>query len=267
MMDLKLTNKVAVVTGASKGIGLGIVRKFVEEGAKVVAISRSMTDELAQLIENYSVKHISIDVNTARNTDELSQKLSGAFGSIDILVNNVGGVDERRGQGFLATSSEEWEQLFNLNLFSVVRLTKAVLPHLLNQSSGSIVNISSINAQMPELMLPIYGTTKAALNNLTKMLAGEFGPRQIRVNSISPGPVATPLWQNSENGFAKSIGSATGMTSEEIMEKLPAMAGITLGRFAQPEDIANLAVFLASEQASMITGSDYVIDGNLLKTI
>ncbi|QWU17877.1 NAD(P)-dependent dehydrogenase, short-chain alcohol dehydrogenase family [Paenibacillus sophorae] len=266
-MDLKLTDKVAVVSGASKGIGLAIVKRFAEEGAKVIAISRSLTEELDLLIQNHQVKHLAIDVNTARDTDELSQKLVEAFGRIDILINNVGAIDQRRGQGFLATPSEEWEQLYNLNLFSVVRLTQAALPHIIEQNSGSIVNISSINAQMPELLLPIYGTTKAALNNLTKMLAGEFGPRQIRVNSISPGPVVTPLWNHSESGLAKSVGAAAGMTSEDIMEKLPAMAGITLGRFAQPEDIANLTVFLASEQASMITGSDYVIDGNLLKTI
>ncbi|MDT3428893.1 NAD(P)-dependent dehydrogenase (short-subunit alcohol dehydrogenase family) [Paenibacillus forsythiae] len=266
-MDLKLTDKVAVVSGASKGIGLAIVQRFVQEGAKVIAISRSLTAELEQLVHNHPVKHLAIDVNTARDTNELSRKLIEAFGRINILVNNVGAIDERRGQGFLATPSEEWEQLYNLNLFSVVRLTQAALPHILEQNSGSIVNISSINAQMPELLLPIYGTTKAALNNLTKVLAGEFGPRQIRVNSISPGPVVTPLWDHAESGLAKSVGEASGMTSEDIMEKLPAIAGITLGRFAQPEDIANLTVFLSSDQASMITGADYVIDGNLLKTI
>ncbi|MEN1987653.1 SDR family NAD(P)-dependent oxidoreductase [Paenibacillus hubeiensis] len=209
-MDLKLANKVAVVTGASKGIGLAIVRKFIEEGASVVAVSRTLTEELADLVEHKSVKHLPIDVNMERNTVELS---------------------------------------------------------ILNNNEGAIVNISSVNARMPELLLPIYGTTKAALNNLTKMLAGEFGPRNIRVNSISPGPVVTPLWQDPDNGMAKTIGSVAAMDSEKVFEELPKMAGITLGKFAEAGDIANLTVFLASERASMITGADYVIDGNMIKTI
>lgn len=266
-MDLKLANKVAVVTGASKGIGLAIVRKFVEEGAWVVAVSRTLTEELADLVENQSVKHLPIDVSMERNTVELSEKLGGVFGRVDILINSVGAVDKRRGEGFLATPNEEWEQLFDLNLFSVVRFTQAALPYILKNNEGAIVNISSVNAQMPELLLPIYGTTKAALNNLTKMLAGEFGPRHIRVNSISPGPVVTPLWQDPENGMAKTISSMAAMDSEKVFEELPKMAGITLGKFAEAEDIANLAVFLASERASMITGADYVIDGNMIKTI
>lgn len=191
-MDLKLANKVAVVTGASKGIGLAIVRKFIEEGASVVAVSRTLTEELADLVEHKSVKHLPIDVNMERNTVELS---------------------------------------------------------ILNNNEGAIVNISSVNARMPELLLPIYGTTKAALNNLTKMLAGEFGPRNIRVNSISPGPVVTPLWQDPDNGMAKTIGSFAAMDSEKVFEELPKMAGITLGEFAEAGDIANLTVFLASERA------------------
>ncbi|WP_274655215.1 SDR family NAD(P)-dependent oxidoreductase [Paenibacillus humicola] len=265
---MHLKNQVAVVTGASKGIGLAIVKKFVEEGANVIAISRTVTNELAQLIESNAdaVKYFAIDLNEERDTQQLSDLLGSAFGRIDILVNNVGAIDERRGQGFLATSIEEWEQLYQLNLFSIVRMTQAALPHMLKQNVGAVINISSINAQMPELMLPIYGTTKAAINNLTKMLAGEFGPRQIRVNSISPGPVVTPLW-NAENGMASSIASAASMTPDEVMTKLPEMAGITLGRFAEPEDIANLTIFLSSKQASMITGANYIIDGNMTKMI
>lgn len=266
-MDLNLTGKVAVVTGASKGIGLAIVKAFVEEGAKVVAVSRTLTDELANLVEKNSVRHLPIDVNLERNTKEISDKLVAAFGKIDILVNNVGAIDKRRGQGFLATPNEEWEQLYDLNLFSVVRFTQAALPHILKNNEGAIVNISSVNAQMPELLLPIYGTTKAALNNLTKMLAGEFGQHNIRVNSISPGPVVTPLWQDPDNGMAKTIGSVAAIDSEKVIDELPKMAGITLGKFAQPEDIANLTAFLASERASMITGAEYIIDGNMIKTI
>ncbi|MET3548299.1 NAD(P)-dependent dehydrogenase (short-subunit alcohol dehydrogenase family) [Paenibacillus favisporus] len=112
-MDLKLANKVAVVTGASKGIGLAIVRKFVEEGASVVAVSRTLTEELADLVENKSVKHLPIDVSMERNTVELSEKLGGVFGRVDILINSIGAVDKRRGEGFLATPNEEWEQLFD----------------------------------------------------------------------------------------------------------------------------------------------------------
>ncbi|MBA2939624.1 SDR family oxidoreductase [Paenibacillus sp. CGMCC 1.16610] len=263
-MELNLRDKVAVVTGASKGIGLAIVKRFVEEGAKVVAVSRTLSEELTQLANKYDVVHVPMDVASTKDVDIISSKLISPFGRIDILVNNAGAIDSRKGIGFINTTNEDWEELYNLNLFSVVRFTQAVVPHMLKQKQGSIINVSSVNAYLPEVTYPIYGTTKAALNNLTKLLAAELGSKQIRVNSISPGPVKTDMWTD-ENGLANEFANKFGTSAEKAMDKFSEMAGILLGKLSETNDVADLAVFLASERASMITASDYVIDGGVLK--
>ncbi|SDW10108.1 SDR family NAD(P)-dependent oxidoreductase [Paenibacillus sp. CF384] len=263
-MDLNLKDKVAVVTGASKGIGLAIAEQFLNEGAKVVAVSRSLSAELKQLMATNKVIHVPMDVAAAKDVKEISSKLIEPFGRIDILVNNAGAIDTRKGIGFMNTTNEDWEELYNLNFFSVVRFTQAVVPHLLKQKHTSIVNISSVNAYLPEVTYPIYGTTKAAMNNLTKLLAAELGSQQIRVNSISPGPVKTDMWTE-ENGLADEFAKKFGTTPENAMEKFSEMAGILLRRLSESKDIAELTVFLASERANMITACDYAIDGGVLK--
>jgi len=169
-----------------------------------------------------------------------------------------------RVSGFLGITDEDWRETIALNLLSTIRTSRAALPHLVARG-GAIVNIVSVNARLPQAPVLDYSASKAAVLNLTKSLAEEFGPQGVRVNAVSPGPVRTPLWEvlgSFGDIFARSMGTDTA----GLVATLPAQAGITLGRFAESAEVADLVLFLASERARMINGAEYVIDGGLLKT-
>ena len=187
-------------------------------------------------------------------------------GRVDVLVNNVGAVRLRLG-GFLATSDEEFEWSMRVNFFSAVRATRAALGPMLKGGGGAIVNVASVNAFFePDAGVLDYGAAKAALVNFTKSVAMEFGPRGIRVNAVSPGPVSTDLWLGA-GGVADTVAKATGTSADQARAKIVAgMGGFATGRFSTPEDVATLVVLLASERTGNVTGSNYVIDGGLIKT-
>ncbi|MEU6867495.1 oxidoreductase [Streptomyces sp. NPDC046876] len=263
-MDLELTDKVAVVTGASKGIGLAITEAFLREGVRVVAGSRSETRELAAMRETYDVAFAAGDLATSEGVEALIQAAMEHHGKIDILVNNVGATKPRT--DFLAIDDAQWQRGFDLNFFSAVRASRAALPHLLADGGGAIVNISSLNARMPFPMVVDYSAAKAALTSLTKALSEEFAPRGVRVNSIAPGPVRTPFW-TAPGGFAETVAASAGTTAQEAMDVVvPQQTGITTGRFTEPQEVANLALFLASPRAANITGAEFLIDGGQTKT-
>lgn len=183
---------------------------------------------------------------------------------MDILVNNVGGVASRLG-GFLSVTDADWQDGLNLNLMTAVRASRAALPSLVERR-GSIINISSINARLPQAPVTDYAAAKAALTNLGKALAEEFGPQGVRVNTISPGPVRTALWEG-EGGFGHTLaGALAGGDHAGFLDGFPGMAGMTVGRFTEPDQVAALVLLLASEQAASVTGSDWVIDGGMLKS-
>jgi NAD(P)-dependent dehydrogenase (short-subunit alcohol dehydrogenase family) len=188
-MDLGLAGKVAVVTGASKGIGLAVTRALVAEGASVVAGARS-TGGLAGLD---GVHPVAVDLATADGPIRLVEEAVATFGGVDILVNNVGAVRPRL-DGFLAITDAEWEATLNLNFLAAVRTTRAALPHLLDRAPSTIVTIGSVNAFLPDPGVIDYCAAKAALGNFCKALSKEYGPRGVRVNTVSPGPVETDLW-------------------------------------------------------------------------
>ena len=206
-MELNLENKVALVTGASKGIGLAVVRALAREGARVVAGSRTTTTELAAVRDAYDVTVVTVDLATADGPGSLIKSAVDRHGSIDVLVNNVGIASPRT--GFLDIDDAEWQRVFDLTFFSAVRATRAALPHLLAAGGGAIVNISSINARLPFPMVVDYSAAKAALTNLTKALSEEFAPRGVRVNAVAPGPVRTPFWTN-PGGFADAVAAGSG---------------------------------------------------------
>jgi NAD(P)-dependent dehydrogenase (short-subunit alcohol dehydrogenase family) len=263
-VELSLGDKVAVVTGASKGIGLAVARAFAEEGAKVVASSRSASEGLKGLAGRYPLVHVAVDLGTPEGPKKLVGRAMETFGGVDVLVNNVG-VFEPRLEGFSAITDEDWRRTFEINFMSAVRISRAVLPSMVERGSGTIVNVSSINARMPLPFVADYSAAKAALTNLSKLLAEEFGPRGVRVNSVSPGPVRTPAWEE-EGGFgdrlAKTVG---GGNLTGFLKEFPREFGIALGRMGTTEEVAALVLFLASDWASWITGSDYVVDGGALK--
>jgi NAD(P)-dependent dehydrogenase (short-subunit alcohol dehydrogenase family) len=263
-VELSLGDKVAVVTGASKGIGLAVARAFAEEGAKVVAGSRSASEGLKGLAGRYPLVHVAVDLGTPEGPKKLVGRAMETFGGVDVLVNNVG-VFEPRLEGFAAITDEDWRRTFEINFMSAVRISRAVLPGMVERGGGAIVNVCSINARMPLSFVADYSAAKAALTNLSKLLAEEFGPRGVRVNSVSPGPVRTPAWEE-EGSFGDSLAKAVGGGDlAGFLKEFPREAGISLGRMGTPEEVAAVVLFLASDRASWITGSDYVVDGGALK--
>ena len=253
-MFISLEGKVAVVTGASRGIGLAIVQQLAESGAEVVASTRQTSEELESLSQTHSVLPVQAHDVTETGANQVVNDAVKKFGKLDILINNIGATDPRQGVGFQEITDKEWMEMVEVNLMSVVRSTRAALPYLMKQG-GAIVNISSMIALMPNPVIMANSALKAAVTNLSRSLAEELADKRVRVNTVAPGPTRTAMWdgiipddQNEAQSFAKNL-------------------GISLGRFAQPDEIADLAVFLASDRAAMITGTDYIIDGGLVKTV
>jgi len=262
-MDLELSGKVAVVTAASKGIGLAIVRALADEGATVVAGARN----IAPLSGLPGVTPVAVDLATPAGPAELVARAVELHGRVDVLVNNMGAVRLRL-NGFLAVSDEEFEWALRMNFFSALRATRAAITQMLKQGGGAIVNVASVNAFFqPDGGTVDYGAAKAALVNLTKSLSQEFGPRGIRINDVSPGPVSTDLWLG-EHGVAETVGKAMGVDAQTAREKvIAAIGGFATGRFTTPEEVATLVVMLASARTANVTGANYVIDGGLIKTL
>ena len=258
-MDLQLTDKVAVVTGANKGIGLSITKTLIAEGARVIAGSLS-TENLDGLER---VTPVAVDLLAEDGPALLVRTAIDEHGRLDVLVNNVGAVKIRL-DGFLATSDEEFEWALRMNFFTGLRATRAALGPMLEQGSGSIVNVASVNSFfLPDAATIDYGVAKAAVVNLSKSLSQEFGPKGIRVNCVSPGQVSTDLWLG-EHGVAATIADATGVDAETI--RTTAAAAIPTGRFTTPQEVATLVTMLASDRTANVTGANYVIDGGLIKT-
>ncbi len=258
-MDLELTDKIAVVTGANKGIGLAITEAMAAEGAHVVA--GSLTTENLDGLDR--VTPVAVDLLAEDGPASLVRKAVESHGRLDVLVNNVGGV-RIRVDGFLATGDEEFEWALQMNFFTGLRATRAALGPMLEQGSGSIVNVASVNAFFqPDGATVDYGVAKAAVVNLSKSLSQEFGPKGIRVNCVSPGQVSTDLWLG-EDGVAATFANATGVDADAI--RATATAAIATGRFTMPQEVATLVTMLASDRTANVNGVNYVIDGGLIKT-
>jgi NAD(P)-dependent dehydrogenase (short-subunit alcohol dehydrogenase family) len=261
-MDLNLAGKVAVVTGAGKGIGMATTRALADEGARVVAGSRT-TGTLGGL---KGVTPVAVDLTAPDGPAQLIRHATEEHGRVDVLVNNVGAVRMRTG-GFFGTSDEDFAWAMQMNFFIALRASRAALTEMVKNGSGAIVNVASVNAFFqPDAATIDYGAAKAALVNLTKTLAQEFGPQGIRVNAVSPGPVATDLWLG-EHGVAATVAKATGVDAETARQTIIAgIGGFATGRFTTPQEVATLIAFLASDRAGNITGANYLIDGGLIKT-
>jgi NAD(P)-dependent dehydrogenase (short-subunit alcohol dehydrogenase family) len=262
-VELHLTGKVAVVTGASKGIGLAITRSLAEEGVAVVAGALHGSDELDLLADRFPVAVIKVDLTEAGGPAYLIEEAVGRHQGLDILVNNVGAVRPRL-DGFLAITDEDWNATLTINFLAAVRSIRAALPHMLGRPSPSIVTVASVNASLPDPAVIDYSAAKGALSNLCKSLSKEFGPQGVRVNTISPGPVQTDLWLGA-GGVAETIARARGLKPDEVAGS--AAADSPTGRFTTPQEVADLALLLASDRAGNVNGSDFVIDGGLITTV
>jgi NAD(P)-dependent dehydrogenase (short-subunit alcohol dehydrogenase family) len=259
-MDLGLAGRSAVVTGGSKGIGLAIVRGLAAAGAQVTVGARTSSAELAELARTAQVQVVQADLADPAGPAALIEQ---AGDRIDVLVNNVGGAPARTG-GFLSITDADWRATIELDLMAAIRATRAALPGMLAAGSGVIVTTCSVNARLPDPAVMDYSVAKAGLASFCKALSKEVGPRGIRVNTVSPGPVATDLWLG-QGGVAQTVSAATGAAPQEVAGQ--AASQMVTGRFTNPGEVADLVLFLASDRASNITGADFVIDGGLIQTL
>ncbi|MEV0085363.1 SDR family oxidoreductase [Saccharopolyspora sp. NPDC050642] len=259
-MDLQLTGKTALVTGASRGIGLAVVSALAAEGVRVVAAARTITSELAAT----GAIGRTADLSTPDGPANLVEQALADVGELDLLVNNVGGGDGGLLGGLADLTEDEWQRTFDLNFFSAVRTTRAALPSLLRRR-GSIINISSISARAPHSGPMPYATAKAALTAFGKALAAEVGPQGVRVNTVSPGPARTAMWEAAD-GHGAAMAEALGVPLDQLLAQLPAEAGMTTGRLVEPAEVAALVAFLASPHAASTAGADHLVDGNAIKT-
>jgi len=247
----RLTNKVALVTAAGQGIGRAIATAFSAEGARVIATDVDET-KLAGL---KSVKSRKLDVLSAAAVESLAKDVANEFGALDILVNCAGYVHHG---SVLECAEKDWDFSFDLNVKSMHRTIKAFLPAMLQKKAGAIVNISSAVSSIrgvPDRYA--YGATKAAVIGLTKAVAADFIKQGIRANAVCPGTIESP----SLEGRIKDRSQATGKTLQEVekafVERQP------MGRLGKAEEVAALVVFLASDEASYITGQAHLVDGGM----
>jgi len=254
-----LSDKVAVVTGASKGIGLAVVRELAAEGATVVAGARHV-----ETLEGIAgVNPVAVDLANPDGPRDLIGHAVERLGRVDVLVNNVGAAQVRL-DGFLSLTDRDFDASLQLNLFAALRASRAAVQDMVTRREGAIVNVASVNSFFePDGGVIDYGAAKAALVNLAKSLSQELGPSGIRVTSVSPGPVETDLWLGGD-GVAETIGRASGEGADAVRERMA--EGMPTGRFTTPREVATVVALLASPRMANVTGANWVIDGGLVKT-
>jgi 3-oxoacyl-[acyl-carrier protein] reductase len=257
-MDLKLTNKVAVVLAASKGLGRAIATTLSAEGAKVIIGSRdekelSQTAREIQHLTGNEVIAIAVDVTNAEQMEHFIEKAAAAFGRIDILLNNAGGPPFDKFENF---DEADWQKAFELNLLSVARASRLALPHLRKSSGGRIINVISVSVKSVLAGSVLSTTMRMGVIGLAKMLSDEFAPYNITVNNVAPGTMLTER-------ITKTV--TPGVDAEENLKQRA--KNIPLGRIGKPEELAATVAFLASEHAAYITGATIPVDGGASRAI
>ncbi len=258
IMDLKLTNKVAVVLAASKGLGRAIATTLSAEGAKVIIGARNVADlnqtaqEISRLTGNVVIA-IPVDVTDGPQMENFIQQAAAAFGGIDILLNNAGGPPFDKFENF---DEATWQKAFELNLLSFARASRLALPYLKLSSSGRIINVISVSVKSVLPGSVLSTTMRMGVLGMAKMLSDEFAPYNITVNNVAPGTMLTER-------ITKTV--PKGQDVEQNLKKRA--EAIPLGRIGKPEELAATVAFLASEHAAYITGATIPVDGGASRAI
>lgn len=263
-MNLGLENKVALITGASKGIGLAIAEGLAAEGVHLTLCARDgalLEQQAAAIAEKYTVKvhPAPADLSRPEEVDRLVMDAVSRFGGMDILINNAGiGSNET----VMNAPDEKWQYYWDLHVMAAIRLARAVVPSMRARGGGVIIHNASINAKQPSETEPIYNVTKAALVMFSKCLANELIKDNIRVNCINPGLILTDGWIVPTRADTDGTDEAVKQRLDEIARKYA-----PIGRFATPQELADFFVFLCSDRASYCVGSEYFVDGGWLNVV
>jgi NAD(P)-dependent dehydrogenase (short-subunit alcohol dehydrogenase family) len=259
-MDLGLEGKVCVVTGATSGIGLAVGRRLCEEGARVLFVGRS-EEALADAASGCGGDYLAGDVTDPEVDERIVATCAEQMGGIDVLVNNAGTSYAR---ALDELTDDDWRGQYELNVLAPMRLMRAAAPRMAARGGGRIVNVCSSAGKRPSLTNAAYSVTKAAELSLSRVFADSYAADNVLVNAVTPGPVASPLW-TAEGGLADQNAEAKGISREEAFEAQTVK--VPLGRFAEPEEIADVIVFLCSARASIVTGAAWSADGGAVAII
>jgi NAD(P)-dependent dehydrogenase (short-subunit alcohol dehydrogenase family) len=260
-MDLGLQDRTCVVTGSTAGIGLETARLLAAEGARVVVTGRDSARVENARQDVGATLGIVADLGEAGAAEELIEEAVDSVGPVDCLVNNVGIAYQ---VGFEDVDDHQWDEMWQLNVMTYVRATRAVLPSMRERGRGVIVNVSSTAGKRPSTGMPNYSVTKAAVLSLSRLVADLYAKDGIRCNAVTPGPTATQAWLG-VGGLADQQAQATGKSREDVLAAVG--GGRPLGRLAEPEEIAAVIAFLCSDRASYVTGAAWSADGGTVPII
>jgi 3-oxoacyl-[acyl-carrier protein] reductase len=251
-MDLGISGRACVVTGASSGIGLATARLLSAEGGRVLLVARS-EEPLAEAVESIGGEAAALALDVTE--PDAAERVMAEFGAPDVLVNSAG---TSRNRTLEELTDEEWDEQWELHVMASMRMMRAVAPRMAEQGWGRIVNVGSSSGKRPSLSNAAYSVTKAAQLALSRVFADTYAAKGVLVNAVAPGPVSTPLWMAS-GGLADQAAERQGVEREEALEA--ARGKIPLGRFGTEDEVAAVIAFLCSEKASDVAGATWSVDG------